>query len=116
MIKFKGLSLALMAYLPFPAIACQEILVDHPAILKSADLFFEAVVVSSAPDSTRASSPGDPARILHLKVTRTVKGKVHATADISTTGCYVPSYRDGALVTVVRFAGGEYHVVSRPQR
>ena len=116
MIKFLITGLVLIGSSSFPASACQQILASSPAIRKNADLVLEATVVSTEPDQGREPSPGDPARILRLEVTRIVKGKVGRSISLPTTGCYVPAYDAGELVTVVRFPGGEYHVVPRHQQ
>ena len=116
MIKFLIAGLVLVGAFSFPVSACQQILASSQAIRKNADLVLEAKVASTEPDHGREPSPGDPARILRLDVTRIVKGKVGRSISIPTTGCHVPVYGAGELVKVVRFPGGKYHVVPRHQQ
>jgi hypothetical protein len=116
MVRFLVLVLVAVSCWISTASACQQILVDHPSIRESAELVAEAVVASNAPAPGRTPNAMDPARVLHLRLTKVIKGKSARALHVKTVPCYVAAYEPGRLVTLVRLPGGEYHVVERPQR
>ena len=83
-----------------PAMACVEVLPDHPQIVAVAEAIYEATVQSSSTD-----------QVLMVKITKTRKGKAIQTVSVPKSECSVPPFPTGSRVIVIRLNSRRYEVV-----